>query len=159
MGGRCCSKTQTAPSPQKTELRIRPIADQQINRITVHVVQARNLPIKDVGVMAKSDPYVKVTFQGIDGAEYRTDHIRAELNPVWYVMLSLIPHMLLIGFLIFEGMPRLSKKERSYLGKLSIFDLMFMITISFPKMNGSVDIHFQSNQNRIIHLLYNGSIC
>jgi len=53
------------------------------NRMTVYVVQARNLPKYDNGPNAKSDPYVKVQFEGLPQASYRTTYIRKELNPVW----------------------------------------------------------------------------
>eukprot|EP01084_Bolivina_argentea_P045070 82959_1 len=55
-------------------------ADDFINQITVYVIQARNLPKYDIGINAKSDPYVKVT---IGKAEYKAHAVRRELNPIW----------------------------------------------------------------------------
>lgn len=57
--------------------------DEYINRLTVYVVQARNLPKYDVGPNAKSDPYVKVQIGKLKNAEFRTTTIRRELNPIW----------------------------------------------------------------------------
>jgi len=57
--------------------------DSNVNRITVHVIQARNLPVQDAGPHAKADPYTKVMFGGFDGVEYQTKCIRNKLNPVW----------------------------------------------------------------------------
>lgn len=56
--------------------------DEYVNRLTVYVVQARNLPKYDIGPNAKSDPYVKVRM-GKSKNEFRTGTVRRELNPVW----------------------------------------------------------------------------
>ena len=56
--------------------------DEYVNRLTVYVIQARNLPKYDIGPNAKSDPYVKVRM-GKSKNEFRTGTIRRELNPIW----------------------------------------------------------------------------
>ena len=56
--------------------------DEYVNRLTVYVVQARNLPKYDVGPNAKSDPYVKVQIGKLKNAQFRTSTIRRELNHI-----------------------------------------------------------------------------
>jgi len=81
MGSFCSRSAKEAPnaSPEDPgEVKRDPI-----NRITVYVIQGRNLPKKDVGPAGKSDPYIKVTFGGLPGSQYKTKTIRSTLNPVW----------------------------------------------------------------------------
>eukprot|EP00485_Elphidium_margaritaceum_P008426 CAMPEP_0202695196 /NCGR_PEP_ID=MMETSP1385-20130828/8849_1 /ASSEMBLY_ACC=CAM_ASM_000861 /TAXON_ID=933848 /ORGANISM="Elphidium margaritaceum" /LENGTH=137 /DNA_ID=CAMNT_0049351175 /DNA_START=28 /DNA_END=437 /DNA_ORIENTATION=+ len=54
-----------------------------VQRMTVYVVQARNLPKYDVGPTAASDPYVTLKFGSKGNAAYKTSTIRRDLNPVW----------------------------------------------------------------------------
>eukprot|EP01084_Bolivina_argentea_P113759 202690_1 len=56
--------------------------EKRINRLTVYVIQGRNLPKYDMGPKAKSDPYVKVKFGDLKD-QYRTRTFKRELNPVW----------------------------------------------------------------------------
>eukprot|EP00485_Elphidium_margaritaceum_P005897 CAMPEP_0202694984 /NCGR_PEP_ID=MMETSP1385-20130828/8698_1 /ASSEMBLY_ACC=CAM_ASM_000861 /TAXON_ID=933848 /ORGANISM="Elphidium margaritaceum" /LENGTH=769 /DNA_ID=CAMNT_0049350935 /DNA_START=36 /DNA_END=2345 /DNA_ORIENTATION=- len=67
-------------SPQKAS----ESKDASINRITLYVIQAKNLPGYDIG--GTSDPYCVVTFDVSESARYRTSTARRELNPVWNAM-------------------------------------------------------------------------
>eukprot|EP01083_Nonionella_stella_P069857 186492_1 len=56
--------------------------DGGINRLTLCVIQARNLPIYNCEPNAMLNPYVQVTFNGLNHAEYGTETVSGS-NPVW----------------------------------------------------------------------------